>query len=69
MLGIKEGLVECATVCVKSVVILRDVYGLGSDGAFDLHDSPSDNALSETFNTWVTAIRMDSTTVPSLARV
>lgn len=53
----------------RLVKLGRDVYGLGSDGAFDLHDSPSDNALSETFNTWVTAIRMDSTTVPSLARV
>ena len=26
VLGIKEGLVECATVCVKSVVILRNIY-------------------------------------------
>ena len=25
-LGIKEGLVECATVCVKSEVILLDTY-------------------------------------------
>ena len=24
VLGLKEGLVECATVCVKSVVILKD---------------------------------------------
>ena len=42
---------------------------MGSDGAFDLHDSPSDNASPETFKTWVTAIRMDSTMVPSLARI
>ena len=26
VLGIKEGLVECATVCVKSVVILTEVH-------------------------------------------
>ena len=26
VLGIKEGLVECATLCVKSGVILRYVY-------------------------------------------
>ena len=26
-LGIKEGLVECATVCVKSEVILKFMYG------------------------------------------
>ena len=26
VLGIKEGLVECATVCVKSVVILRNMF-------------------------------------------
>ena len=26
VLGIKEGLVECATVCVKSVVILKKTY-------------------------------------------
>ena len=28
VLGLKEGLVECAAVCVKSVVILRMVYYL-----------------------------------------
>jgi hypothetical protein len=28
VLGLKEGLVECATVCVKSVVILRFSYNL-----------------------------------------
>ena len=26
VLGIKEGLVECATVCVKSVVILTNMF-------------------------------------------
>ena len=33
VLGIKEGLVECATVCVKSVVILMYLYVLENANA------------------------------------
>ena len=39
VLGIKEGLVECATVCVKSVVILlfivHIIYVVGAYGDFE----------------------------------
>ena len=31
VLGIKEGLVECATVCVKSVVILMSLLVLATE--------------------------------------
>ena len=34
VLGLKEGLVECATVCVKSVVILINVSELALEGTF-----------------------------------
>ena len=42
ILGIKEGLVECATVCVKSVVILKMLStdrrtGFASKYFFDYH--------------------------------
>ena len=45
------------------------MYGLGSDGASDLHNIWLDMASPETFRTWATAFLIDSTMVPSLARV
>ena len=41
VLSIKEGLVECATVCLKSVVILEITFNF--NGHFDLHqEKPGD---------------------------
>ena len=34
VLGIKEGLVECATVCVKSVVILSAIFYTNNERTF-----------------------------------
>ena len=34
VLGIKEGLVECATVCVKSVFILKNKYRTSAVDSF-----------------------------------
>ena len=37
VVGIKEGLVECATVCVKSVVILMNILNNVSNICSSLH--------------------------------
>ena len=52
VLGIKEGLVECATVCIKSVVILKGITELMDGEIFIPHkqyplnfDDPLNNFL------------------------